>query len=154
MVPRQQIERRLEAFRQMCRSRGLRVTPQRVEIFRALAASEEHPDAEGVLRRVRRRLPNVSLDTVYRVLYRLEQEGLIWRAPVASARLRFDGNREPHHHFVCSRCGLIRDFQSEAAERIAVPEEVSSWGSIRRRHLQILGVCRRCLSRGREREEP
>ena len=141
-----EIGRRMQSFREMCTNRGLRITPQRTEVFREVARTDEHPDADVVARRVRRRIPNISLDTVYRVLYRLEDEGLISRVQVSSGRLRFDGNAENHHHFVCSRCGLIRDFTSDELDHIHVPDEVSSWGAIEERHLMVRGICRQCLN--------
>ncbi len=141
------IERRLCAFREMCRRRGLRLTAQRMAVFQEVAGTEEHPDADAILRRVRRRVPSIALDTVYRILYRLEDEGLISRVQMSSDRLRFDGRVEAHHHFVCSECGRVRDFTSAAVDRIRLPEEALACGEIRARHLQIRGVCRECLDR-------
>ena len=135
MPSAQEVESRMQAFREMCKRRGLRVTPQRTEVFRAVARTDEHPDADVVLRRVRRRIPNVSLDTVYRVLYRLEDEGLISRVQVSSDRLRFDANSDRHHHFVCSQCGIIRDFTSDEVDHVRVPDKVRSWGEVEERHL-------------------
>ena len=142
-----QIESRMQSFREMCARRGFRITPQRTEVFREVACTDDHPDAEAILKRVRRRIPNVSLDTIYRVLYRLEDEGLIARVQVSSDRLRFDGNADNHHHFVCSRCGTIRDFTSDEVDRLRMPAEVQEWGEVEERHLQIRGVCRECLKK-------
>jgi len=94
---------------------------------------------------VRERIPNVSLDTVYRILYWLEDEGLVFRLPISSDRFRFDGDVEPHHHYVCSECGSIFDFYSDDVDRIELPTEVMSFGRIERRHLQVSGICRDCL---------
>ena len=148
-----EIESRMKSFRETCKRRGIRVTPQRTEVFRHVARTEEHPDADAIFKRVQRRIPNVSLDTVYRALYKLEDEGLISRVQVSGDRLRFDGNGEKHHHFVCSRCGTIRDFTSEEVDRLSIPASVKSWGSIQGRHLQIRGICRKCLKkRGKSRK--
>jgi len=59
---------RLQTFMARCRAVGLKVTPQRSEIFRQLTASDEHPDAETIFRRVRNRLPAISFNTVYQTL--------------------------------------------------------------------------------------
>lgn len=145
----EQIKGRMQAFREMCKRRGLRITPQRTEVFREVARTDEHPSADVVMKRVRRRVPNISLDTVYRILYRLEDEGLISRVQVSSDRLRFDANSDRHHHFVCSRCGMIRDFNSADVDRMPLPDKVQSWGRIEDRHLQIHGVCQDCLRKRR-----
>ena len=114
-----------------------------------MACTEEHPDTDAILRRVRKRIPNIALDTVYRILYRLEEEGLISRVQMSGDRLRFDGNIDTHHHFVCSQCGRVRDFTSDGVDQVCLPDEVQTWGQIKGRHLHIRGVCRQCLSKGR-----
>ena len=147
MVDKEYIKRRLEEFRRRCRERGLRITPQRLEVFRVVTSSEEHPDAETILRKVRRAIPNISLDSVYRIIYMLESEGMISRVPASSDRLRFDGNTEKHHHFICSECGVIMDFESEKIDNLPVPGEVESWGVVESRHMMVRGVCRDCLAK-------
>ena len=142
-----EVERRMEAFAQTCRDRGIKVTPQRTEIFREVAGTDEHPDAETVHRRICRRMPNVALDTIYRTLYRLEEEGLISRVQVLSDRVRFDANTRRHHHFICTECGLVRDFYSEQLDTYEAPREVHTWGEIRSRHMEIRGVCSNCLGK-------
>jgi Fur family transcriptional regulator, peroxide stress response regulator len=143
-LTRREIERRMDAFLQACKREGVKVTHQRMEIFREVAGTEEHPDAETVYNRVRRRIPTVSLDTVYRALAFMEKVKLISRVHVLSERSRFDANTRPHHHFVCSKCGLIRDFQDPEIERLHVPDEVRSWGSVDSIHVEIEGTCAKC----------
>ena len=58
----------IERCKEVLKAAGVRVTHQRLEIFREVASSTAHPDAETVFRGVRDRLPTVSLDTVYRTL--------------------------------------------------------------------------------------
>jgi len=150
---RAELKQRMQAFGQTCRRSGLRVTPQRTEIFRVLAATHEHPDAETVHRRIRKRMPNVSLDTVYRTLHRLEEEGLVSRVGLTSDRSRFDGNAKPHHHFVCKTCGLVKDFLSKRLDRFRAPREVRSWGDVHSSHIEVRGVCSKCLAKSRRRRK-
>ncbi len=142
----QEIDRRMEAFLGVAGREGMKATHQRMEIFREIAGTEEHPDAETIFTRVRTRIPMVSLDTVYRALAWLERMGLVSRVPVLSKRTRFDANMKPHHHFVCSECGLIRDFYSSEADHLPVPEEVGSWGKVHSVHVELQGVCLDCLA--------
>src|SRR3989441_1083128 len=89
-------------------ARGLRLTRQRRIILEVVRATDAHPTAALVYRRVRRRLPRVSLATVYRNLRVLAAEGfLAERADTGG--LRFDGNTRPHDHFTCLVCGRIYD---------------------------------------------
>ncbi len=144
---RSEIEKRVQALLQACRDAGAKLTPQRIEIFREVAVSEEHPDAEMIYRRVRKRLPTVSLDTVYRTLWWLAGLGLVAAIGPARERTRFDANLTRHHHFVCIRCGLTRDFYSRDLDNLELPESVAAIGSIERTQVEVKGVCHACAER-------
>ncbi len=147
-VPRSELDRRLKDFQTTCREKGLKATHQRMEIFRELAASQEHPDAEAVFQSVRRRVPAISRDTVYRTLATLEEHGLIRRAEALSGSARFDANTQKHHHFICTSCGAIKDFRSEALDELPIPESVRSLGAVQAAQVQVRGVCSACMSKG------
>ena len=131
-------------FEQVCRNAGVRLTHQRMEIFRQVARSGDHPDAETVYRGARKRLPSISLDTVYRALWLLSDLGLIKTLGPARGRARFDANLRRHHHFVCLRCGLTRDFYNDAFDELKLPKSVKSIGSVEVTHVEARGLCRRC----------
>ena len=140
------VEDRMAAFRTECERLGLKLTHQRLEIYREMASTEEHPDADTVHRRVRKRIPVVSKDTVYRNLKLLAEHGLISIVGLSHDRLRFDANREPHHHFVCVRCGRIQDFCSPCLASIQMPQEAKTYGNPVSLHLEVKGVCVSCQS--------
>lgn len=147
---RQRPAGRLDRLQAAARASGLTLTHQRLEILRALAATEEHPDAEAVFRAARRRLPTVSLDTVYRTLWRLHDLGLVTTLRPRREGLRFDPNPDPHHHYVCVRCGSVRDFTSEALDGLQVPDVAVRLGSVVGAHLEVRGRCAACQrSRGK-----
>jgi len=139
-------EARMRVFKEACVSRGVKVTHQRLELYRELASSEEHPDADTIFRRVRGRIPTISRDTVYRNLKMLAEHGLISIVGMSHERLRFDANMRLHHHFVCVQCGMIRDFYSERLESIEYPDEVVEFGDPTSLHIEVKGVCKSCRS--------
>ena len=141
-----EVDGRMERFEGACRAAGVKITPQRTEIFRELASSGEHPDAETVLAGVRERLPTVSLDTVYRTLWLLTDLGLISTLGPARERSRFDANLDHHHHFVCVRCGLTRDFYDDALDGLRLPRAVRGLGRVVETHVEARGVCRACAA--------
>ena len=106
------VQRRLALWTAAVKASGVKLTHQRLEIFRELAANLDHPEVETVFRAVRVRVPTVSLDTVYRTLWLLHELGLITTLGPRRDGIRFDVNLERHHHFVCVRCGKVRDFVS------------------------------------------
>src|SRR5256712_6780724 len=99
------------------RAAGKRLTRARRIILEVVRASEAHPSAAAVYRDVRRRLPRVSLATVYRNLRMLAAEGLLSERAHA-AGMRFDGNTGPHDHFTCLACGRIYDVPARAERSV------------------------------------
>lgn len=69
----QQVERCVAAFVQACRGEGVKASHQRIEIFREVAATIDHPDAETIYERVRTRMPTIALDTAYCTLALLQK---------------------------------------------------------------------------------
>lgn len=135
---------RLERWKTSIREAGVKMTPQRLEIMTELAASDEHPDAEIVFKAVQRRMPSVSLDTVYRTLWLLHDLGLIATLGLRRDGIRFDTNLDRHHHFHCVRCGAICDFVSEALHDLPLPDSARSLGGILDVHVEVRGICTKC----------
>lgn len=144
------VDRRLEAMIASVKEAGIRLTPQRLEILRVLAGSEDHPSAEIVLRRVQERMPTVSLDTVYRTLWRLNELRLVTTLGSSSNVVRFDPNMARHHHYVCERCGLVRDFESEELHAQDLPAAVKRFGTTEDVHVEVRGLCAKCRSAARK----
>jgi Fur family transcriptional regulator, peroxide stress response regulator len=142
-----EVERRLERFKAACKKAGVKLTHQRLEIFREIAASLEHPDAETVFRGVQTRIPTVSLDTVYRTLWLLDGLGLITTLGPRRESVRFDPNLEHHHHYVCVQCGLARDFESADLSVLTIPASVREFGSVMATHVEVRGLCAACAKK-------
>ncbi len=144
MLTESQLADRLLEFRRTCQTAGIRLTPQRVEVLREVARSDGHPTVETIFAGVRARLPSVSLDTVYRTLWLLTDLRVI--ATLGSRRdaARFDANLEPHHHFVCMRCGAIMDIEGMDLMNRQMVENLKRYGSVNSAHLEVIGLCPRC----------
>lgn len=146
-MTRAELDRRVERFKEASRKAGIKLTQQRLEIFREVAASSDHPDADTVFNGVLRRLPTVSLDTVYRTLWTLTDLGLLGTLGPRREKARFDANLSPHHHFVCLRCGSVRDFQSPELDALRVPAEGMALGAVVATHVELHGVCAGCAGK-------
>lgn len=140
----QEIERRLDYFKAIAKQSGIKLTHQRLEIFRAVASSEHHPSAEAVYKAVQAAMPTVSLDTVYRTLWLLTDLGLLSTLGPRQDSARFDANLEQHHHYRCMRCDLIRDFESAALNELPIPDSVNRFGQVVNAHVEVQGICTRC----------
>lgn len=128
------------------RSRGLRSTRQRKEVFRCIAHATDHPDVLLVWQRVRQKIPHISLDSVYRILQTFEEQGWITRVGLPGERVRYDGNPSPHPHFVCVQCGAVKDLHSKDLSLPAPSDTLPGIGKVKTVWLQILGICESCLS--------
>src|SRR5205814_752581 len=132
---------------------GLRLTGPRRVVLEVVRATDAHPTAEVVHQMVRRRLPRVSLGTVYRNLRLLVAQGLVKELPGPHAR--FDGNLSEHHHFTCLVCGRIADVDGPLTEphsRALVSRVASSGGfSVARHRIEFYGRCAACRRKGRGR---
>jgi Fur family transcriptional regulator, peroxide stress response regulator len=137
-------EQRLQHMKAVAKEAGVKLTHQRLEIFRELAATEGHPDAEFLFRAVQERVPTVSLDTVYRTLWMLHDLGLVATLGPKRDGIRFDANLDQHHHYVCVRCGLVRDFESKELNSLRVPGSVKGLGGILGARVEVRGVCAKC----------
>jgi len=143
-----EVQRRLAHFRDVCRRAGMKLTHQRTEIFREVAGTADHPDAQTIYERVRGRIPAMSLDTVYRNLWLLNDLGLITTLGPPRERARFDANVTSHHHFVCMQCGMAQDFCSQEFDELRPPAEVDSMGAVEAIHVELRGLCLRCKKKG------
>lgn len=146
-IKKQEVELRMKHFETVCRNEGIKLTHQRMEIFREIAQTGDHPDADQLFQRVRDRMPTVSLDTVYRTLWLLNDLRLVVTLGTSREPTRFDANLSSHHHFVCGQCGFTRDFYSTELNNIRLPDSVDSLGEIDATHVEVRGVCRECLKK-------
>ncbi len=139
------VQNKINEFEKICRSNGLKLTHQRIQIFSELASSSEHPSAESIYTRLISRYPSLSLDTVYRTLFTFEKLGIISKVQALDDRARFDGNPLPHHHMVCTRCKNIIDFYWPAFDDMQQPYETKKWGRVKSIQVELRGVCDSCM---------
>ena len=88
---------------------GLKPTKQRTCVYKELLLKKDHPTADEIMLRVRKKLPNISLATVYNCLETLVDCSLVKQVNVDRAPSRYCPNLTPHAHFVCSETGSIQD---------------------------------------------
>lgn len=141
---RGKLAERMDAFRAKCRRKGLKVTPQRLAVYKTLVESTEHPSAEVVFRQVRKTFPNISLDTVNRTLLMLSEIDAAFVIEGSGSPKRFDGNLKAHHHFKCVKCKRIIDIWHEPFDDIQVPESIEEKFTVSRKAVYLEGICDKC----------
>ena len=96
-----------------------RMTNQRLEIISYLQSTREHPTAEKIYFEIRKKLPKISLGTIYRNLEFLQEKNLIKKLNFGEDKDRFDGDTSVHHHFCCLRCRRVIDLTLPDAYQLA-----------------------------------
>jgi Fur family ferric uptake transcriptional regulator len=121
-----------------------RNTPQRRVILHELCQLNSHPTAAELYALVRRRLPRISLGTVYRNLEVLHQDGMIRKMEFAGAESRFDGTLEQHYHVRCTECGRVEDIYTlGSGQEPAQPSELGGY-KVTGHRLEYFGICPGC----------
>ena len=125
----------------------VRLTPQRRIILDELRNTRCHPTADEVYDLVRKRLPHVSLGTIYRNLDFLHSQGLILKLDKVGTQMRFDAFIDPHLHISCVKCGKVADLPRNAATVVLQTEALAGSGAgfeVTGHWLELYGICADC----------
>jgi Fur family peroxide stress response transcriptional regulator len=146
-MPKKNLQQQLHHFEQICKDAGLKVTHQRLEIYRELLGAHDHPSAENIYKRLEKRLPSLSLDTVYRALATFEKLKLVHRIETSESQARFEATNQHHHHFLCGTCGQIYDFPWQSFDAMHLPPELVTIGVVDSASVVVHGICTICAQR-------
>lgn len=124
--------------------RGLRLTPQRREVYEALLSRRDHPTAVEVFMRVKERMPSISLATVYNCLETLTDCGLVKHVNLDRASSRYCPNLQQHGHFFCTSCGAVLDVPLKDPEKLQENWEIPRNSVITHHEVAFRGVCPAC----------
>ena len=122
----------------------VRLSKQREAILGVLRSTTSHPAADWIYEQARKKVPNISLGTVYRNLRLLIQEGIIAELTFAGTPSRFDGNTRPHSHFRCERCGRIFDVAEPGHKEIDEKIARKTGFEVLNHQLEFSGLCKDC----------
>jgi Fe2+ or Zn2+ uptake regulation protein len=128
-----------------------RMTHQRQVILEEVEKDPSHPTADEIYARVRKRLPRISMGTVYRNLDILSSYGLIHRLEPGLPQMRFDPVTHDHYHITCTQCGKIEDAPIESSDN-ALENLENALGRLTKHgifghKLEFVGLCRECLQK-------
>src|SRR5262245_39126074 len=127
------------------KSGSSRRSRQREVVLEAVRSTMEHPTADWVYRQARRRLPRISLGTVYRNLKLLADQGLIREVHTGAGHpARFDGNTGRHYHIRCLRCGRVNDLPVSVDTRLEDEAARAMNYTILGHHVEVHGLCPLC----------
>jgi Fur family ferric uptake transcriptional regulator len=123
---------------------NLRMTRQRMVILEELRKVNTHPSADEIYELVRKRLPRISLGTIYRNLEILSETGEIRRLETGSHLKRFDGRADDHYHIRCLRCDRLVDLFVHLGVDLDDRIKRSTDFAVLGHKLEFVGICPKC----------
>ncbi len=126
------------------KEKKLKLTPQRIAVYKYLQSTKEHPSAEVIYKALQPTYPTMSLATVYKALKTLIEVELIIELNVGEGNFRYDGNMSSHPHIQCLTCGRVDDIEGISFPNIL--EDVKQYSSyeVLATKIYFYGICENC----------
>jgi Fur family peroxide stress response transcriptional regulator len=135
---------RSRAFRELCAEHGLAATHQRQILYEVMQTMPGHPSPEEVYARVKKRIPAISLATVYKNIHLFVETGVLREVSMHHGSLRVELNNHVHHHMVCSHCKTITDIDEKDLGVFPARRELPGGFQMERYSIDIVGICAAC----------
>jgi Fur family transcriptional regulator, peroxide stress response regulator len=132
------------SFRQLCAEHGIAVTHQRQVLYEVMREMNGHPSPEEVYARVKRKIPSISLATVYKNIHLFVESGVFRKMSMHHGSVRVEMNDEAHHHLVCSKCKAIADIDEEALGTLMKRKKLADGFLVERYAVDVIGLCAKC----------
>src|SRR3954464_15637831 len=133
-----------DEFRQLCQKHDLAATHQRHITYQVVMSKAGHYSPEEIYEGVRKKVPAISLATVYNCLRTFVESGMLHEPRPPHGALRVDANMHPHHHVVCRKCKSVADVDDAALERPRLRSKLPAGFHAERFSVDILGLCAKC----------
>lgn len=143
-INEEMVKDRVHEFIERSKDLGIKVTPQRIAIYKELASTDQHPSTETIYKKIKDYYPNISLTTVYRTLETFEKLGLISVVNVLYNAARYDANLTPHNHIVCTECKKVEDVYDESLSMLDVSDKTLGDYHIKGYSILLNGICKDC----------
>lgn len=136
----------ISEFQSLCRRHSLAATHQRRVIYDTVMSLQGHPSPELIYDKVRRKIPSISLATIYKNVRTFLESGLLREVSMHHGSLRVEPNEREHHHLVCVRCKDITDLDPESLGPVRIKDRPRGF-RVTRISVDVLGVCAACAAR-------
>lgn len=133
----------MERLKNTLKEKGLKPTYQRLKILKYLDKHENsHPTVEMIYKALARKIPTMSMTTVYNTLSAFLEKGLVAEVTITGTEVRYDFVTTPHHHFFCKKCGNIIDINIKCP----IADKKQTHGhKVEEVHGYFKGLCKDCL---------
>lgn len=131
-------------FLEKCRENQIKITEQRLTIYRELSRSFDHPSADKIFQKIKHKFPGISFDTVNRTVLTFANIGLIRMVEGCGDVRRFDPDTHQHHHLRCIKCHHIIDFRNKSYDAIKIPKGLPKRFVVLSKKVILEGLCEDC----------
>jgi Fur family peroxide stress response transcriptional regulator len=138
-----------KSFRELCQENGIAMTHQRQVLYEVMKTMHGHPSPEEVYARVKKKVPAISLATVYKNIHLFVESGVFREVSMHHGSLRVEMNDEAHHHMVCSKCKAITDIGEKELGLVSKRGKLPGGFLVERYAVDVIGICAKC-QQGRE----
>jgi Fur family transcriptional regulator, peroxide stress response regulator len=132
------------SFREICQENGIAVTHQRQVLYEVMKTMHGHPSPEEVYARVKKKVPAISLATVYKNIHLFVESGVFSKVSMHHGSLRVEMNEEAHHHMVCSKCKAITDIGEKELGLVSKKSRLPGGFLVERYAVDVIGLCAKC----------
>jgi Fur family peroxide stress response transcriptional regulator len=141
-----------QQFIKKLRSKGYKVTPQRLSICKLTLSSKNHPSANQIYEEVKKTHPTISLATVYFTLDLLKNLGLLQELGFSDRNSRYDPNTSPHINIICPKCGKIYDYEAANVKKLWSQIVMEAGLTPLRQRLDLYALCDKCSQENKQDE--
>lgn len=141
-------------FRELCEEHGLAATHQRQVLYEVMQSMPGHPSPEEVYARVKKRIPAISLATVYKNIHLFVETGVLKEVSMHHGALRVELKGHLHHHMVCSHCKAITDIEEKDLGVLPALQRLPGGFQVERYAIDVIGVCAACQKAKRSEHHP
>ena len=135
----------MENITAVFKEKKLKLTPQRLAVYKYLMSTKEHPSAEAIYKAIQTEYPTMSLATVYKTLDAFVQNGLVQQLNLGEDSYRYDADTSPHSHMQCTVCKSVEDI--EQLQQVApIKQEVQELTGYQllSEQFYFYGICPEC----------
>jgi Fur family transcriptional regulator, peroxide stress response regulator len=133
-------------FQSLCRKHDLAATHQRRVIYDTVMSMHGHPSPELIYDKVKKKIPSISLATVYKNVRTFLESGMLREVSMHHGSLRVEPNEHAHHHLVCVRCKQITDLDPEHLAPVRIKQRPRGF-TVTRIAVDVMGICAACAGK-------
>lgn len=134
----------MNTLTEVFKEKKLKLTPQRIAVYKYLKSTKEHPSAETIYKALQPEYPTMSLATVYKALKTLVEVDLVQELNVGEGNFRYDGNTCTHSHIQCLNCGRVDDIEGFCFSNLNSEIQKHTDYEVMSNQVYFYGLCKNC----------